>query len=38
VFFRDDYVSGILIDEAEDAVGAATYVLEAQQAQIQLFI
>lgn len=27
-----------LIDEAEDAVGAATYVLEAQQAQITLFV
>jgi len=27
-----------LIDEAEDPVGAATYVLEAQQAEITLFV
>jgi peroxiredoxin family protein len=27
-----------LIDEAEDAVGAATYVLEAQEADITLFV
>ena len=30
---RDD-----LIDEVEDVVGAATYVLEAQQAEITLFV
>jgi peroxiredoxin family protein len=27
-----------LIDEVEDAVGAATYIFEAQQAAITLFI
>jgi peroxiredoxin family protein len=27
-----------LIDEVEDVVGAATFILEAQQSQITLFI
>jgi peroxiredoxin family protein len=27
-----------LIDEVEDVVGAATFIAEAQQSQIQLFV